>query len=266
MKTLWVFLWLGLVCSCSYDRFDDPELEAEPLPVPNMDLGTLRSLYPGYSVAISGSGIVLSGCVTTSDEASNFYRSFIMEDLSGAVEVRIGLYELYPEYGPGRQIVVEADGLTLGMDDGVLQLGLASDRYATEYMEHRAVIEQYVHRGERLDPIQPRWVEPADLRPEWCGMLIGVKNLYLDEAADTTWALPARMTSTGVARSVSLKFRTQPQDSLYVFTSGYADFAGERVPRGPISVQGILMRGEVDGREVYQLKMRDLNDVQKGSD
>lgn len=259
-------LLLLFACSCSYNRFDEPESDPVTLPLPNMPLGTLRALYPGYPVEVSGREIVLSGHVNTSDEASNFYRSFIVEDGSGAVEVRAGLYDLYHRYAPGQQVVIAANGLTLGMENGVLQLGLASDRYPTDYMDHRTVIERYVYRGEELRKVHPRLAEPRELRPEWCGTLVRIDGLSLAVEADTTWALPAPMTATGVPRSASLKFRTSPRDSVYVLTSGYAAFAGERVPRGRVSVQGILMLGEVGGREVYQLKMRDRNDVQKFAD
>lgn len=260
---LGVVLFVGV--SCSYNHFEAPEPDPVVLPVPNVSLGTLRSMYPGYPVEID-TEIVVSGSVTTSDQASNFYRSFILEDESGAVEIRAGLYDLYHTYPLGRQVVVKAEGLTLGMESGVLQLGLASDRYPTGYMEHRVVVERYVFRGEALERVHPKWLDPGNLSDEWCGRLVRIDDLRLAEAADTTWALPAEQTVTGVPKSVYLKFKNGAQDSIYVFTSGYADFADERVPRGRLSLTGILMRGEVQGREVYQLKMRDLNDVQEMAD
>ncbi len=266
MKRLCLIGVLWACLACSYNRFEEPEPEKIVLPVPNMSLETLRTLYPGYPVEVAGVKVVLSGYVNTSDEASNFHRSFMIEDGTGAVEIRAGLYDLYRWYEPGRQVVVQAEGLTLGMDNGVLQLGLASDRYPTGYLDHRVLVERYVFRGDQLEVIHPRLVEPGMLREEWCGMLVRIEGLRLAETPDTTWALPAALTATGIPRSVSLKFRTSPQDSVYVFTSGYADFAGKRVPRGRLSITGILMRGEVNGREVYQLKMRDRNDVQNMAD
>lgn len=264
MKRSLLGLCLLLVLgSCSYNRFEEPEPDEISLPVPNMPLGSLRSLYPGYPVEVSGVNAIVAGYVNTSDEASNFYRSFMIEDESGAVEIRAGLYDLYHWYAPGQYVVVKAEGLTLGMENGVLQLGLASDRYPTAYMDHRTVVERYVFRGETSTRVHPRLVDPENLQEPWCGMLVRIDDLQLAEAVDTTWALSAEQTATGVPRSVSLKFKNSSRDSIYVFTSGYADFAGERVPRGRLSLTGILMRGEVNGREVYQLKMRDLEDVQR---
>ena len=93
------------------------------------------------------------------------------------------------------------------------------------------------------------------------GCLVRIARLCLDTPSDTTWAVPAAVSADGTPRSALLKFRCGA-DSVYVYTSGYASFAGERVPHGPVSVTGILLPGKVGGRRVYELKMRDLNDVQ----
>lgn len=67
---------------------------------------------------------MVSGNVTTSDREGNFFRSFFIEDETGAVEIRAGLYDLHAVYRLGQQVTVVADSLTLGLTGGVLQLGL----------------------------------------------------------------------------------------------------------------------------------------------
>ena len=101
----------------------------------------------------------------------------------------------------------------------------------------------------------------AGLNDDRIGCLVRIARLCLDTPSDTTWAVPAAVSADGTPRSALLKFRCGA-DSVYVYTSGYASFAGERVPHGPVSVTGILLPGKVGGRRVYELKMRDLNDVQ----
>ncbi|MFR4026102.1 MAG: hypothetical protein ACLTZY_10970 [Alistipes indistinctus] len=57
-----------------------------------------------------------------------------------------------PFYRLGQQVTVVADPLTLGLTGGVLQLGLASSAYETDYAGHRvAVIDRHVFRNERCD-------------------------------------------------------------------------------------------------------------------
>ena len=91
-----------------------------------------------------------------------------------------------------------------------------------------------------------------------------IENLQLDPVADTTWALPVALTGEEEPRSAAIKFReVSGEDSIYVYTSGYASFAGDAVPCVPVSITGILLYDKIDGREVYQLKMRDEQDVQQ---
>ena len=254
----------GCFEGCDYDRFDPPEPHPADVPVPTMSIATLRSLYKGDPVSVTDKrSVVVSGNVTTSDREGNFFRSFFIEDETGAVEIRAGLYDLHAVYRLGQQVTVVADSLTLGLTGGVLQLGLASSAYETDYMGHRVVVDRHVFRNERFETVTPRPVTPARLDDEWLGTLVRFDGMRLDGAVDTTWALPASLSPSGTPQNVNLKFRSSPSDSIYVYTSGYANFAGDRVPTAPVSLTGILMQGKVGGRTVYQVKLRDLQDVEQ---
>ena len=249
--------------SCDYDRFNAPNQKPNSVPVTTMDIAALRTFYQDDPVWVVGQrSVVVSGYVTTSDQAGNFYRSFFIEDETGAVEIRAGLYDLYATYRLGQQVTVVADSLTLGMTKGVLELGLGSAAYETDYMNHRVVVDKHLFRGERFEEVIPRPVKAGQLNEEWLGTLVRFDGVHLDGGVDTTWALPASLSASGVPQSAYLKFRDEKSDSIYVVTSGYASFAGETVPTEAVSVTGILMQGKVNGKLVYQLKMRDLNDVE----
>lgn len=182
-----LFVLLCLV-SCGYNDVDPPEPGIAILPTPTMSMETLRGLYPGHAVTVEGVGpVVLSGYVTTSDRTGNFHRTFIVQDETGAVEIRVGLYDLHTLYRPGRHVAVEANGLTLGMGNGVLQLGLKTSGSQPDYFNHRLLLEKYVYHGDTFLDIPPRVTRPADLQPEWCGRLVRIDGLYLDPPADTTW-------------------------------------------------------------------------------
>ena len=258
-----VLLLLFSNISCDYDRFNAPNQKPNSVPVTTMDIAALRTFYQDDPVWVVGQrSVVVSGYVTTSDQAGNFYRSFFIEDETGAVEIRAGLYDLYATYRLGQQVTVVADSLTLGMTNGVLQLGLGSAAYETDYMNHRVVVDKHLFRGERFEEVNPRPVKAGQLNEEWLGTLVRFDGVHLDGGVDTTWALPASLSASGVPQSAYLKFRDEKSDSIYVVTSGYASFAGETVPTEAVSVTGILMQGKVNGKLVYQLKMRDLNDVE----
>ena len=122
-------IWIGcaaalLAAGCGYDDFGEPHPADETAPLPNMSVATLRERCAVGPVAFSGSGVVLSGYVTTSDRADNFYRTLMLEDNSGAVEVCAGLYDLHNDYPVGCRLTLSADGLTAALDDGLLRIGL----------------------------------------------------------------------------------------------------------------------------------------------
>ena len=176
----WLLSLAGCFGGCDYDRFDPPEPHPADVPVPTMSIATLRSLYKGDPVSVTGKrSVVVSGNVTTSDREGNFFRSFFIEDETGAVEIRAGLYDLHAVYRLGQQVTVVADSLTLGLTGGVLQLGLASSAYETDYMGHRVVVDRHVFRNERFETVTPRPVTPARLDDEWLGTLVRFDGMRL---------------------------------------------------------------------------------------
>ena len=190
-------IWIGcaaalLAAGCGYDDFGEPHPADETAPLPNMSVATLRERCAVGPVAFSGSGVVLSGYVTTSDRADNFYRTLMLEDNSGAVEVCAGLYDLHNDYPVGCRLTLSADGLTAALDDGLLRIGLRGGS-ATEPvapMDSAADDDRRVERRpDRLfgadRPAVPRYAVGYDLgRP--CG---GIGRRY---AAQRLVEIPVR--------------------------------------------------------------------------
>lgn len=256
---------LCLEWGCAYN--DVPESTPDDPVIPNATLriSTLRSFYRGKPVNISGENIVVRGFVTTSDRTNNFYRVFVIEDATGAVEIHAGLYDLHNQYRLGQQVAVRANGLTLGMSDGLLQLGLRSYTpalYEVEYVDYRPLLDRHVFRGEIFQTGDPATVVLSELNDGMIGRLVRIGGLRIDYPRDTIWAVPASLSPTGQPLSANLLFRQSIIDSIYLYTSGYADFAGEMVPRAKVDITGILLKGKVNGKLCYQLKIRDKDDVQ----
>lgn len=270
MRAILYLLLIIVLSSCSFNDFDDSADPQIPVPTPNMGIATLRSMYHGDAMLVDmDMPVVLSGEVTTSDKANNFFRTFIIEDGSGSVEIKVGLYDLHTIYRLGQSVVVVANGLTMGMDNGILQLGLngGSTGYQTDYMQHRYIADHYVVRGDVNRPMSGRKIPLSQINDNLMGRLVTIDNLKLDLSpslsVDTTWAISQQLSSTGIPKSVSLKFRSISNDSIYLVTSGYASFAAQKVPSRSLSVTGILSKGNIGSRSFYQLKIRDLDDVKE---
>lgn len=250
---------------CGYDDFDSGETETdiEPeQPLANIHISYLKMLYDKGAREIEDDAVV-SCKVTANDLSGNFYRSFIIQDADGALEVRAGFYDLHSVYGEGRRVVISLKGLCIGMYNGILQLGRTVNDYSSyrvEEFESANVLSDYVWLGEIEPAQQAEKKEIADLSLNDCGRLVSVGRVLF--ARDTTayWAYGDALQEW--YSNAAHKFKDVIGDSLLVVTSSYCDFADQRVPTDSVRLTGILMYGQFNGsKPMFALKLRDLNDV-----
>lgn len=253
-----------LLCACGYDDFGPYEPGRKPPPADNADIGDIAAVYNGTPVTVQDD-LVLSGRVTADDRSGNFYRVFMMEDATGAIEVRAGSYDLHNVFPVGRRVFIHLRGLVIGAYNGVLQVGLppiAGSGFQTDYFGVPAVVQRYVVVGDERDLPQPAAVFIADLDEGMCGRLVRIENVTSVADGSTTLAVP--FTGPGSKPQTGYRiFADAWGNEIAVVTSGYADFAGAPLPAGAVSLTGILSKGKTDtGREMYMIRMRDGQDVQ----
>lgn len=242
-----------LFTGCGYDDFGVDYPDAVEPPAANISIGELHRAYSGVAMTFDRD-LVIAGYVTTSDKAENFYRTFFIDDGTGAVEIMAGLYDLHSVYAMHQQITVSLKGLTLQRTDGgIFRIGIpdGSGTQPVTYFGHRAMLNRYIFRKDIYEAVAPLALAPAGMTESLAGKLVRVAGMTADSQynSETVWS--------GV-----LKFCVGAMDSVYVNTSEYAVFAGEKIPAGAVSVTGILQRGRVSGEYVYQLKIRDIGDVE----
>lgn len=243
-----------LVVGCDYDRFDPIELRDEVEWVPNAELSDVRH---SFAVATTiREDMVITGRVVTSDEGGNFYRTLVIEDATGALELMIGMDYLYRTYPVGGLLAVRLQGLAIDEYNGVLRVGLQPESWdyrTTSYMSHQAIVDRYIYRANSLVAPEPKRLSVGELTKHLCGRLVTVENLRADDEA-VTWA-EGRYTSYR-------KFRDERGDSIYVQTSPYARFAAQELPSDEVSITGVLYYGEVSGgRKTFIIKMCDEKGV-----
>ncbi len=237
--------------------------------LPNVTLGDLRTYLHSEARMTFAEPIEIAGRVVSSDRAGNFYNTFFIDDGTGAAEIMAGMPDLDALYRPGQQIAVRARGLAVGWRDGVMQLGLppeAGNRFATGYFYHRAVIRNYVNAERSVEPVAPIETNIANLSLELCGRPVRIAGLVAEaETGDTTWAASTPVPVTGYVRFRAANAAGPATDSDYitVITSGYASWAASPVPRGTVTLTGILFYGRSGGsRDRFFLKLRDESDIE----
>ena len=251
-----------LAVSCGYDRFGPLPAEAWPevTTLPNTQLAQLRT-FGGETAQTVTDDMVVEGYVTSDDRAGNFYRSFFIEDASAAVEVRAGCYDLFRYVPRGRRVVLHLKGLAIGRYDGVVQIGACADGDRAAEFGARAVLDACLERDVRFRHETPLRYAIARLEEPMCGRLVRIGPVIRTAESPACWAVAAD--ENGVPQTGTVAFRDRTGDTVRVVTSGYADFAGERVPSDSVTLSGILLYGPYDGsRKVFALKLRDAYDVE----
>ncbi len=242
-----------VLCAGCYDTAPPPDVPS-PLPRANCGIATLRELYDGRTRPIEDDLIVV-GRITSADADGNFYKSFTVEDGQGSVEVMAGLTRLDASYPEGAAVAIRLRGCALGCSRGVMQIGrmpAPGSSYATDYFPVRAILEEHVARGDGIDRVEPFSAEFSDLSRELCGRLVRLDALRLSQPVgdDGDDGQPAVWSGYAL-------FKDSAGDSIIVYTRPYAAYADNAVPRGEVSLVGILQYGTAGGSaECYQLKMR----------
>ena len=127
----------------------------------------LKAMYKSGGVELGN--IWIKGQVISDDHEGNVYRELYIQDATGGIDVKIGKTSLYSDYTRGQWVYVNCEGLTLGAYNGMPQLGIESDKtatneYETSYIDLQALINQHIFRGEKADPLEAVTISEADLK------------------------------------------------------------------------------------------------------
>lgn len=242
---------------CGYDRFSDYEFRVDPSDDPNTTIAQIREMYRDKPL-VSDRNYVIHGYVSSSDRGGNFFKSFVIQDNTGSMEIMAGLYDLHSIYPLGSHVVVKMRGLTVAMRNSVLQIGIAAANGSgnqVDYIGYRPLLDSYVFSDRTKRLVEPRRVGLDELVPEAGGELVRIDDLtYADQAP--TWGV------VGSSQTSYRRFDDTQGRSIYVVCSGYSKFAAQTIPTGKLSATGILQYGTIKGnKSVYMIKIRDMYDI-----
>lgn len=235
-----------------YDSFDSFVPEAQGVAEANTTIENIHQIYAAGVREVS-SDLIIEGTVTAGDEYGNFYKSFIMQSGGYAVEILDGLGYSFLLFPLGSKVVVKLNSLGLDRYLGILRVGLppaSTSLYSLDYMSSESVVDLYVSLKDSGSQLAPQRYTVAELSEERAGELIYIEGLELctEELVERSWA--------GYAL-----FRDSDLDSIWCYTSSYADFADLMIPTSTVSLTGILEYGSTDTESnQFQIKMRSIYD------
>lgn len=242
------------VTACIDQDFDEPPAGGEdPGITPNATIADLKAIFTPGSLTEIKDDLIIGGIVVADDRAGNFFRSFILQDETGGIEVLINQTNAYNFYPVGREIFIRCQGLVIGDYNGVIQLG------GYVYIEDGApelgnivALEDHLIRGLRVGEPEPTVRTINQLSEDDISTLIRLENV---EFASQEVGLPY---SDPIGRqTLNRTIVDCDGNEITLRTSGFATFAGEPMPGGNGSITGIY---SVFGN-TKQFYIRDLTDV-----
>lgn len=245
--------------------FDDTEKAG-------ITISSLTAMYRGSTVEIT-ENLIISGRVTSSDRAGNFYRSMTVEQDGAAVEIMAGVTDLHNIWPVGSGVSVRLQGLALGENYGVKCIGMPPDEYSyltVGYIPSRVELDSRITRTHGPEPFGIENFRAAMLDRTMCGRIVRVVSLAAtDEAAeDAADEAAEESVAAGAGERTWGGYNVfEDRDDgvrIAVYVSSYADFARQPVPQGAaVAVAGILQYGRPDGcdGDMFILKPRDEEDI-----
>ncbi|MDB5211793.1 MAG: hypothetical protein JWQ30_2620 [Sediminibacterium sp.] len=249
-----IVIWAGICCN---KKFDSPPAYTGPSIQPNISIRDLRAMhFTGNFERILGDHII-EGIVVADDSKDNFYKSIVIQDSTAGITVRMDGSGLYNDYPVGRRVVVKLKDLWLGDYAKMIQLGAAVDRSDPVFPELVAIpttlFERYIIKKELNNTVVPKHVRLDQLNDSLQSCLIAVDNVEFS-VSDT--GKPYADAVNKLSANATVK--SCSGGSAYIRTSGFANFAGAKAPRGNGTLTAIY---SVFGT-TKQLLIRDTSDVQ----
>ena len=247
---------LTSVTTACQDDIDAPAME---VPVakstPNTTIAELKARYwqeaDNYAATIGNADnpeerTVIHGRVVSSDEASNVFKSLVIQDETAALAFSINSYNLYLNYRVGQEIVMDVTGMEIGKYSGLMQMGSKSwyDRgntwqisfMAPEYFSSHAELNG-VPDAAKVDTIQVPSFSYIGTSPEeqqkWQSQLVCLQNVSFQEGGQAVFS---SYHSSGDNRVIT----DANGNTMNVRTSGYSTFWNTTLPEGNVDLTGIL--------------------------
>lgn len=269
LASLLIVLSFGTMQSCK-KTFDGPPAPGDVDIVANTSIDALKTYHtvPGVYDLIN-EDVIISGIVVANDKTGNFYKQLFIQDTTGAIQILVDAYSVYASYPVGRRVYVKCKGLTLTDSYSNLVLGVKATIDGLPSIEGipGSLLSKHLIGGSLNNPVTPIEVSVSDLgtsmNNKYINALVKLTG-YEFAAADTLKtfsdtssykATTNRLITTGCGNAVSLTIRT----------SGYANFAGIRLPSGNGSITAvytIYKSSPTSTTTTKQMIIRDTADVQ----
>ncbi len=251
-----ISLVIGVSAISCNKKFDEPPVYTSPEIKANLTIMELRGMhFPGNFEKVLDE-FVVEGIVVADDRKDNFYKSIIVQDTTGGITIRMDGFGLYNDYPVGRKVFIKLKDMWLGDYANMIQLGVGVDRSDSLYPELIGIpvplFDRFIVKGSLQNPVTARVLGIDQLTDAVQSCLVNIPNVEF-ATADT-----GRPYGDAVNKlSVNNIIRSCSGGSAYLRTSGFANFASVKTPRGNGTITAVYSVFRTE----KQLMIRDTSDL-----
>jgi len=271
---LLVFTTAVAISCIQDDAYDTPDTTVGEEPELNGPIITIDAVAGISAAQDDGSNFTfgeqdqyMSGYVVASDEFGNFFEELILQDRpenpTVGIRVLIDVNPLFTRYELGRKVYLNTKGLTLGISNGVLTLGVAGDRFIEKIpapLELTTIL-----RSPEVATLMPLTFD-LDLLPEeeedfdFTNLYVTISDVQFNRNAvlidnPLTYAAEAFDQFDGER----ILENCSGDRNIILSTSTFADFAALELPTGSGNITGVLTK-DFFGDE-YNLAINSIDNV-----
>lgn len=255
MKMLVVF-FIGLsiaISGCVKDDFDKPPFNIPEFTLPaGAQLITIADLKTRHTAMGQLDSITdnvyITGIIIGNDESGNIYKSLMIQDATGGIELKLNKTSLFNEFKVGQRLYVKLQNLVLGDYNQLIQLGGVYNGGIGQLSEAVYVNHLFKDSLPGVPPTPRKIYTYTELIPDFVSTLVRFDSVEFVEAGQPYVAQGEDNTN----RTLKITGGT-----LTVRNSKYSNFATKLMPTGKGTVIGIL--SIYNG--TYQLTLRQESDI-----
>lgn len=91
---------------------------------PNSSIAELKSKYVSGKFTTITNDFLIHATVVADDKSGNFYKTIVIQDSTGGIELKLNRTGIYTDFPVGMKIGLKCKGLTIGDYNGLIRLGI----------------------------------------------------------------------------------------------------------------------------------------------
>lgn len=213
-----------------------------PAPTPSVpqagevSIAYLKSLCKNRMVEIH-SDITISGVVVANDWLGEYYKSFVVMDKTGGIQVALDVYDIYRHIPIFSKVTIFCNGMTLGRVGGKVELGMwPTSEFIVDNIP-ADMLGRYIRVDATVSEVEAvKHTEIGELSLQDITTVVQFDNVHISdrgcgtwcEIVDGAWVDTVRVIEDSEGGCLSVRIR------------GGCDYAGDYIPEGKFSIKGIV--------------------------